>query len=354
MQTFIIIQAILDADAHCAPRLSKGDAMIRFAIAGFGLHAVKRLMPGFANARNCRVTALSRRDPERARESAREHAIEHAFTSTAELCACPDVDAVFVATPDAMHLADVLEAVRFGKPVLVEKPMAMNAMEARQMVDAAQDAGVLLGVAHVMRFEESVRWFHERVASGAIGKPVLARAAFVAPLLTSARTWINDPQLATGGPLADVGVHCFDTLRYVLGDDITSVVARAQYDSHSVMEASGTALFQFAGGTLATMSVSARTPYQTLLEVIGDDGVLSAVNALNVERPIKLELRRGFEVIEKMEVLNERAYTVQVEAFADAVESGKPFEIPGEEGLRNQLILDAIFRSVKSGHTEIP
>lgn len=328
--------------------------MIRFGIAGFGLHAAKRLMPGFAAARNCRVAALSRRSPERAQESAREFGIAHAFTSTAELCASPDVDAVFIATPDAMHLADVLEAVRHRKPVLVEKPMAMNATEARQMVDAARSAGVLLGVAHVMRFEESVRWFRERVASGAIGKPVLARAAFVAPLLASARTWINDPRLATGGPLADVGVHCFDTLRYVLGDEVQSVIAQAHYDSYWVVEASGTALFEFASGTLATLSVSARAPYQTLLEVIGDHGILSAVNALNVDHPVTLELRRGFDVAERRQVLNDHAYTAQVEAFAAVVEAGKPFEIPGEEGLQNQLILDAIFRSVKSGKTEVP
>jgi 1,5-anhydro-D-fructose reductase (1,5-anhydro-D-mannitol-forming) len=326
--------------------------MVRFGIAGFGLHAVKRLMPGFANATNCPVTALSRRDPERARESAHEFGIEHAFTSTAELCASPHVDVVFIATPDALHLSDVLEAVRHGKPVLVEKPMAMNSGEARRMVEAGRAANVLLGVAHVMRFEASVRWFRERIASGAIGKPVLARAAFVAPLAGSARTWINDPSLATGGPLADVGVHCLDTLRYVLGDEVQTVMAQAQYDSQWVVEASGTALFHFAGGTLATMSVSARAPYQTLLEVIGEDGMLSAVNALNVEHPVTLELRRGFDVVEKREVLNDRAYTAQVEAFAAAVEEGKPFEIPGEEGLQNQLILDAIFRSAKTGKTE--
>jgi len=328
--------------------------MVRFGIAGFGLHAVKRLIPGFAKARNCRVTALSRRDPERAKESAREFGIEHAFTSTAELCACPDVDAVFVATPDAMHLADVCEAVRHRKPVLVEKPMAMNAAEARLMVDSAHNAGVLLGVAQVMRFEESVRWFRERIASGTVGKPVLARAAFVAPLLTSARTWIDDPRLATGGPLADVGVHCFDTLRYILNDQVQSVMAQATYDSHWVVEATGTTLFQFANGVLASMSVSARAPYQTLLEVIGEDGIVSATNALNVEHPITLELRRGFDVIERKEVLNDRAYTGQVEAFAESVESGKPFEIPGTEGLKNQLILDAIFRSVQSAKRETP
>ncbi len=326
--------------------------MVRFGIAGFGLHAARRLMPGFAAAKNCHVTALTRRDPDRARESANEFGIPHAFTSTAEMCACPDVDAVFIATPDAMHLADVMDAARYGKPMLVEKPMAMNATESEQMVAAVRSAGVMLGVAHVMRFEESVRWFRERIASGAIGKPVLARAAFVAPLLQSARTWINDPSLATGGPLADIGVHCFDTLRYVLGEEVESVMAQAHYDSHWSVEASGTTLFRFSGGTLGTMSVSARAPYQTLLEVIGEDGVLSAVNALTVDHPVTLEFRRGFDIVEQLEVSNANAYTTQVEEFAAAIESGQPFVIPGEEGVKNQKILDAIFRSVKSGQVE--
>jgi len=82
--------------------------------------------------------------------------------------------------------------------------------------------------------------------------------------------------------------------------------------------------------------------------------LLSAVNALNVEHPVTLELRRGFDVAEKTEVSNANAYTAQVEAFAEAIESGKPFIIPGEEGLQNQKILDAIFRSVKTRRTEKP
>lgn len=328
--------------------------MVRFGITGFGLHAVKRLMPGFANATHCKVTALTRRDAERAKASAKEFGIPHAFTTTEQLCACPDVDAVFIVTPDALHLADVLVAARHGKHILVEKPMAMNAGEARQMAEACQAAGVILGVAHVMRFESSVRWFRERIAAGVIGKPLLARAGFVAPLLQSARTWINDPSLATGGPLADVGVHCFDTLKYLLDDEVRSVMAQAHYDGHWTVEASGTALFEFENGALATMSVSARAPYQTVVEVTGDDGILSAVNALNVEHPVLLEHRKGFDVVERREVSNADAYTRQVDAFAEAVQHNRPFEIPGEVGLRNQLILDAIYRSVKSGRSETP
>ncbi len=152
--------------------------MIRFGIAGFGLHAVRRLMPGFALAQNCRVVALSRRDPQKAREAAAPYGIPNVFGSTEELCRCPEVDAVLVTTPNACHRADVLTAVTLGKPVLCEKPMGMNAEECREMVESARKAGVLLGMAQIFRFEESTRRLRERIAAGEIGKPLFARAEF--------------------------------------------------------------------------------------------------------------------------------------------------------------------------------
>lgn len=326
--------------------------MIQFGIAGFGHHAVKRLMPGFAEAKRCRVAALSRRDLQRAQDSARQFSIPYAFASTSELCSCPEVDAVFVASPDAVHLPDVLEAVRHRKPVLVEKPMAMNSAEAKQMVEAARNAGVLLGVAHNMRFEHSVQWFHDRVMAGAIGQPLLAQATFAAPMLSTPRSWVQDPTLATGGPLADIGVHCIDTLRYILGDEIESVAMQATYDSHSVLEASASGVLRFSRGVLANVAVSGRAAYQTTVEIIGDTGALSAVNALTADHPITVELRRGFEIAEQTDVINNDAYTLQLDAFAAAVEDGSRFLVAGEDGLRNQLVLDAAFRSIKSGKTE--
>ena len=121
--------------------------MIRYGILGFGLHAVRRLIPGFGGAHNSRVTALSRRDMKQAEASAAEYKIPYAFDSAADLCRSPEVDAVFVATPNCSHVKDVLLAIESGKPVLCEKPMGMNAGECRQMVEAARQANLLLGVA---------------------------------------------------------------------------------------------------------------------------------------------------------------------------------------------------------------
>ena len=327
--------------------------MVRFGIVGFGLHAVRRLMPGFMEATNCKVVALSRRDPVKAAEAGRQYNIPHVFLSTEELCRCPDVDAVLVTTPNALHLSDVLTAVRHGKPVLCEKPMGMNADECRQMVEAARQAKVLLGVAHVFRFEESVVRLRAHIAAGEIGRPVFARSEFSFIGSQHGRTWIYDRALAGGGPIADIGVHCIDTLRYVLQDEPVRVTTLGRWDAESrEVEAVAALTLEFRRGTLAAILVSMRVEYRTPLEFIGDAGVLRAENGLNVDRLLDIELWRDRQLVRTETVSNSLAYARQVDSFADALEGKQVFPALGEEGWQNQIILDAAFRSMASGKAE--
>ena len=327
--------------------------MIRFGIVGFGLHGVRRLMPGFALSKKCQVTALARRDIAKARATAAEYKIPHAFASTEELCASPDVDAVLVTSPDSFHRPDTLTAIAHGKPVLCEKPMAMNAAECRQMVEAARAAKILFGVAHVFRFEDSTRWFRDQIASGAIGRPVYARSEFSYQVHGHGRVWLTDPTLAAGGPVADVGVHCIDTLRFILQDEVVRVIARTVSDERSgAVEAAGTLTLEFSRGTLGTVIVSTRASYRTPLEVVGEAGVLQADDALTVDRPVELRFLRDGKPPEISTVNNRQAYAHQVDAFADAIRGEAMFPAPGEIGWQNQEILDAAFRSAKSGRAE--
>ena len=328
--------------------------MIRFGIAGFGLHAVKRLMPGFDHAKNCRVTALSRRKMKAARASAAEYKIPQAFDSIAAMAASPEVDAVLVTTPNSCHLADVMNVVDAGKHVLCEKPLGMNAEECRQMVEAAHKRGVQFGVAQVFRFNGSVRKFREMISAGKTGRPVFARSEFSFFADPShPRTWLYNAALAGAGPIFDVGVHCIDTLRFVLGDEVKRVSASAGRDERSGdVESAAILTLEFAKGTIATVLVSYRAEYRTPLEIIGQHGVLRADDALNVEYPVEIELIRQSKVVERHSSSNELAYALQVDAFADAIEGKAPFPISGEEGWRNQLILDAAMRSLKSGKAE--
>lgn len=327
--------------------------MIRYGIAGFGLHAVKRLMPGFAQANESRVVALSRRSPEKAKACASEYNIPHAFLSTAELCQCPEVDAIFVSSPDAFHLRDVLVAAEHKKHVLCEKPMAMNSEQAAQMVMTARDARVLLGVAHCFRFENSVHRIRERISAGEIGEVIFARSEFSYPGANHPRRWLTDASMAAGGPVADVGVHCIDTLRFILEDDPLTVQAMAHHDSISgEVEAAAILNLSFVRGVLATIVVSTRAEYRTPIEIVGSKGVLRADDALNVDRPFQLKLIRGGQVVDTEELSNDRVYARQVDAFSAAIERKAPFPVPGEEGARNQAVLDAAYRSIRNGRTE--
>lgn len=327
--------------------------MIRFGIAGFGLHAVRRLMPGFELAQKCKAVALARRDPHKARESGQQYGIPHVFTSTEELCRCPEVDAVLVTSPDVCHLPDVLACIAAGKPVLCEKPMAMSADQCRQMVEAAARAGVILGVAHVFRFEESTALLRSRLAAGEIGQVVLARAEFSYLGREHSRAWLYDKTVAAGGPIADVGVHCVDTLRYILQDDVRRVNALGRSDSQSgSVEASAALSVEFERSTIATILVSTRAQYRSPLEFIGDKGFLLADNGLTVDSPVAVELWRDQKLVSTETVSNHLAYAKQVDAFADAIERSTAFPAPGEVGWQNQLFLDAAYRSLASGRTE--
>jgi predicted dehydrogenase len=328
--------------------------MVRFGIAGFGLHAIKRLMPGFALSQKCRVTALSRRNLTEARKSAAEYGVPLAFDSVAELSRSSEVDVVLVTTPNSAHLADVLAAVEAGKHVLCEKPLGMNAEECRRMVEAARRKNVLFGVAHVFRFNESVRGLREWVAAGRIGVPIFARSEFSFFADAShPRKWLYDARLAGAGPIFDIGVHCIDTLRFILQDEVIRVSGGAVSDERSGdVESAASLTLEFSRGTLGTVLVSFRAEYRTPIELIAETGVLRADDALNVEHPIELQLLSSGTIAETKTASNRLVYAQQVDAFADAVEGNSQFPIPGEEGWQNQEILDSALRSIKSGKAE--
>jgi predicted dehydrogenase len=328
--------------------------MIRFGIAGFGLHAVRRLMPGFALSKKCQVTALSRRDLATAKQSAAEYKIPLAFDSVEELSRSSEVDAVLVTTPNSRHLPDVMAAIQAGKHVLCEKPMAMNVAECRLMVEAARQRQVILGVAQIFRFEDSVRKIRELVSTGAIGKPVFARSEF--SFLASPahpRKWLYDASVAGAGPIFDIGVHCIDTLRFILQDEVVRVNASANRDERSgTVESAAALTLDFSRGTLGTVLVSYRAEYRTPIELVGDAGVLRAEDGLTVDHPIEIQVRKNDGKLLRQSANNKLAYALQVDAFADAVENRSKFPVPGEEGWQNQEILDAALRSIRTGTTE--
>ena len=327
---------------------------VRFAILGFGHHAVRRLLPAFAKCEHAVLTGMWRRDQAAAARDCAEHGIAHCFPSREALCGAPEVDVVFITSPDAMHKDDTLLAFRHGKAVLCEKPLSMNAAEAEEMAASAASAGLLFGVAQNFRYNRTLEWMKEQIEAGRIGVPQLAHAQYAYPAAKAPRKWITDPSLACGGPIADVGVHCVDALRFVLGEDVRSVSTLARKDETSgAVEAVASLQLEMTGGVYANVTASARAPYRTLVEIMGSDGVLVAENGLTVDRPVKLELRRGGELVEAVTLDNNDGYTRMLDDFAQALRGEGRFRATGEDGVHNMRVLDAAFKSWTSGMREM-
>ena len=326
---------------------------VRFAILGFGHHAVRRLLPAFGKCEDAALVGMWRRDQAAAAKDCATHGIAHCFFTREALCASPEVDVVFITSPDAMHKDDMLLALRHGKAVLCEKPLAMNTPEAQEMLEAAKAAGLLFGVGQNFRFNHSLDWMREQVAAGRIGQPQIAHAQYAYPAGNAPRKWITDPTLACGGPIADVGVHCIDALRYVLGQDVLSVSTLARKDDLSgQVEAVATLQLEMTGGVFANVTASARAPYRTLVEITGSEGVLVAENGLTVDRPVQLMLRRAGELIETVTVENGDGYTLMLDSFARAFRGMGTFPASGEDGVRNMRALDAAYKSWRTGLRE--
>jgi predicted dehydrogenase len=325
--------------------------MVRYGILGFGHHAIKRLMPAFSGAH---ITGLWRRDRVKAQANAREYHIPHVFDTPEELCASSEVDAVFIATPDALHLPHVLLAAQHGKHVLCEKPLAMNAVEVEQMLFATRAAGVHFGVAQNMRYNASVQLIYKWIAEGRIGAPVLAHSQFCYEAERSPRAWIYDPKLALGGPIGDVAIHCLDALRFVLSTDVVSVSTLARKDAKSgEVESSGVLALAFGNGAMGSVSVTTRAAYRSLMEVSGETGIIVCENALTVEHPVDVVLYREGKVAAHQRVSNAGAYRRMLDGFSAAIEGRGEYLATGEDGLHNQRVLDAAYQSWRTGHAQV-
>ncbi|MBV9182699.1 MAG: Gfo/Idh/MocA family oxidoreductase, partial [Acidobacteria bacterium] len=220
--------------------------------------------------------------------------------------------------------------------------------------EAARRQGVLFGVAQVFRFNESVRTLRDWVADERIGRLVFARAefSFFADSIHP-RSWLYDATVAGGGPILDLGVHCIDALRFILADEVRRVFCVASSDDRSgTVEAAACLTLEFSRGAFGSVMLSFRAPYRTPIELVGERGTVRANDGLNVEHPVEVEFLRDGAVLETKATSNRLAYGLQVDAFAEAIEGKAQFPIPGEEGWRNQQILDAALRSAASARVE--
>jgi 1,5-anhydro-D-fructose reductase (1,5-anhydro-D-mannitol-forming) len=319
---------------------------IRYGIIGFGAFAERTMLPAIQASPTAELVAIQKRSLADAQAKAAQHLIPLAFDSAETLAQHPDVDAVYIASAVCSHAADTIAAARAGKHVLVEKPMAMNAAEAETMIAACRKHGVKLMVAQMIRFSPLLAYMKELIKSGTIGPVTFAKAEYFYDVRTSKRSWSRSKKIAGGGSVFDIGVHCLDTLRFLLDDDIVSVKSQlAPLPTEETTELTAALALQFSRGTPGSIYCSFDAPYRRIiLEIIGRDGVLTAENFSLSNATVSLNITLGKNgtasetQTEKIDVPN--LYENEITFFSESILNNTPSPISGEEGLKNQRVLD--------------
>ncbi len=324
---------------------------LRWGLIGASTIAREWMAPAIAAQPDSVVAAVAGSDAARVERYAREVGIPTVHASAADLLDDSEVDVVYISTTNEQHEPLTIAAAKYGKHVLSEKPLALSLAGARAMLDACQSAGVVFGTNHHLRNAATHRAMRSLIADGAIGRPLAARVFHAVYLPAHLQGWRIDRPDAGGGVILDITVHDADTLRFVLNDDVESVIAMTanQGMGQSGLEDAVMGVMRFASGLLAQFH-DAFTVRHTLtgFEVHGTDGSLLGRNVMTQRAVGEIVLRRGDEE-ESVPVQHENLYERSVRRFNSAVRGEGEPAATGLDGFRSLAVALAAREAAQTG-----
>jgi predicted dehydrogenase len=296
--------------------------MVNWLVVGIGDLTRKRVIPAIQEEPRSVFHSVLTRNPEKAAA----YPGVQVHTSLESALAQPEIDAVYVASPVALHAQHTIAALQAGKHVLCEKPTAMTFAQARAMAEVANDSRQIFGVAFYRRLYPKLIRAKELIAEGAIGKPVLAEATGHGWLEAEDRAWLRDPELAGGGPLYDTGSHRIDAFNFLFGKPLSATGLRSRAVHTFGVEDSATVLVEYAEGLHGVIDVRwtsriARDQFR----IVGTEGELD-LTPLNGP-PLKITTLNG--VREETLPAHRNVHYPIVENFVRAVLDGTPLASPG-------------------------
>ena len=331
------------------------DDPVRVAIVGCGWFAEEFALPAIERGDLCTATVLVTGDAEKGSRLASEFDADHVvgYDDFTDGTAADSYDAVYVSTPNALHLEYVEAAAELGKDVLCEKPLEVSAERAEQMVDACADADVTLMTAYRQQAEPGIRRMRDMIQDGNIGTPVYAIGDFSITLLgrdADADQWRLNPDIAGGGALVDIGIYPLNTLRYLIDEDPVAVQAETKTsdDRYEGVEEHISFQLSFPGRMSAAFASSYGASLDDTFVLVGTEGKLEIDPAFfpEAERTFHLE-RDGTSL-----TLEGGAVTgidEEFEYFARCVLTGADPDPDGEDGLVDVRTIDAIYEAAATG-----
>lgn len=325
------------------------DRKLRWGVLGCAGIAMRSVIPGILRSEHGVLTAVASRDEGRAKETAARFGITKAYGSYEALLADPDIDAVYIPLPNHLHKPWTIKAAQAGKHILCEKPLALDAAEAQQMVDACAKAGVHLAEAFMYRHHPRYAQIRDLIATGEIGDVRGVHATFTFNSSDSTGQFRQNVEMG-GGALYDIGVYPISVARLLLSAEPEAATVHALFsDRHGGVDMMASGLLEFPGGVGLTFDCAMWAAWRNTLEVLGTDGRIEVPSAFvcDVHEPSQFYVvgRDGRREVECAPV---DQFALEVDDLARAVLHGTRPAFSAQDGVANMQVLDACLTSART------
>lgn len=314
---------------------------VKWGVLGYARIAKNSLIPAILEAGNSEFHAAASRDPEKLKECGELFGCPKLYSDYNELLEDPEIQAVYIPLPNSMHKEWAIRAMRKGKHVLCEKPIALNAAECREMIAAAEESGVWLMEAFMYRFTDLAAKVKEVLAGGEIGRVTAVSSSFRF-FLDRPNTIKVNPELG-GGSLYDVGCYPVSFINMITGRAPESCVSECMLENGVDLSLSG--VMKYEDGLIATVSCGFNAFRDTRTVIAGTLGVVDIPDTFSgAEGAFRVTTASGSREIP---VADTGRYKLEVEDFADAILQNRPPRMSLEDSLLNMQVIDMLLRSIK-------
>lgn len=305
-----------------------------------------RILEAARQSRRLEIVAVASRDQARADAYSQRHGIPRGHGSYAALFADPDVEVVYISTPNSSHVALAREALEAGKHVLVEKPVSRRSDEVAALCDLSRERRLVLSEAFMWRHSPLTRTLTELVRDGVVGNVVAVRAAFSHDLVTllGPDDTRFDPAL-DGGALMDLGCYCVNAIRLLAGSEPVRVAAEQRVGGKGV-DVATVGTIRMRNGVLGSFDCSMVSPRSYELTVVGEHGSIVVSDPWHARRP-GIEVRRA-DRSDRIDVPESDPYRLQLENVSDAIRGRAELLVGPDDMLGQVAAIEGLYRSAES------
>jgi len=338
---------------------------VKFGVIGAGGIAARRTIPGMLLSEHAELTAVMGPDPDRTEALRKRFGAARSYTSADALLEDPEIQAVYIASPVVCHAQQTKLCADYGKHVLVEKPVAMTADEAEDVLNYCEMKKIKVAAGLMMRYGTQINNMRKAVAEGKLGQIVSGYSQFTAWLPAESGNWRIHKNLAGGGAMMDMGVHTIDLMEYVTGMRITEVASMNEtltfgYD----VEDSSTLLLRMENGAQCVVQTNYNIPDEEAcwrLEFFGTKGRLlgntvlgqddtGSCNALFLNDSRDYDPAQVHSQAEGISLTGKfgNLYTREIDSFCRSLLNDTPLEVPAGQALHIQRVMEAAYRSTRN------